>query len=156
MASNSNLIFSAGVPTAPDVERLSESYPELKEGQVITKEEISSIIATPANTHRWRTVFASWRRKLERESNIVLRAVPTVGYRVSDPMDRVDISGSKYKGGVRQLNRAARIAARTDRVRLTMEAARACDHIVMTTGQVNTLLAVEAKKLRYPEAKQIQ
>jgi hypothetical protein len=131
--------------------RLTEAFGKLKEGDTITKEEISGVIQEPAGGSRWRTVVSAWRRKLYRESNILLVAVPTVGYEVAPPMRRVDHGCSKWKHSMRAMAKSADVLARTDRARLTAEAARASDHVVMVTGAMTALAATEAKRLRYPD-----
>ncbi len=145
-----NFAVGSGVPTAPDVERLCFAFPTLEAGTTITKQQISEVIKVDKDANRWKTVVDRWRKKLFAESNVVLRAIPNVGFMVSDPMDRVDVSAGHAKKGVRQVSKASAIASRTDRSQLTTEAARACDHIVNTAAKIQTLIAAEAKTLRYP------
>lgn len=143
------LVFSGAVPTEPDVRKISEAIGVPEEGALIAKTEISDITGLEADTYRWKTVVTAWRKKLYREHNVVLVAVPREGYRVADPLARVMLSGSKLKSGLRHVKRAGDITGRTDQKRLSPQDRRAADHIVSVSAQIALTAATEAKKLKY-------
>jgi hypothetical protein len=146
-----NLIFSAGVPTGPDVDRLIAKFGTPEEGTVVTYPEIAEVLGVERGSCRWGSVVTAWKKKLKRESNIVLRAVTNVGFECLDPHKRVDHVGSKYKGGLRAIKKAADIAITTRPEPLTQREQRARDHVIMAGAAIQLAAATEAKKITYPD-----
>lgn len=156
MTTNRNLVFGAGVPTEPDVKALMQHYENVREGDIITHEDVSEILGQPVNSNRYLTVVGAFRRRLDRERNILLVAVPKVGYRVADPDLRVNVAGGKHKSGLRAIRRGGEIASRTERKRLSPEAARAADHLSKTASAILLAAATAAKELRYQDPKKLR
>lgn len=148
-AAKHSLVFNAGIPTSPDIRKLMDQWPVLSDGQRITKGEIAEVISTPSDSFRWKTVVHQWRRKLFREQNVLLKAIPRVGYEVANPDERVGLAGAKYKSGLRHVRRAGDIVTRTDTRRLSPDARRAADHLCSVTVAVAMAAATEAKRLQY-------
>ena len=142
--------FNRGIPTEIDVLALINAFGVPSVGEIIQHERIESVVCVEKNKYRYKTVVAAWRRKLEREHNIILRAVPGTGYEVLDSKGRVDLSGNKYKYGLRAVRRSASIALRTDRSTLKKEDEAVLDHIIRVSATIQTVAATEARKLTYP------
>lgn len=146
-----DLMFNAGIPTAPDVKTLDDVYPDLPEGMIITWEDISTATGIERGSHRFKTVVGAWRNKLERQKNIILGAVPGVGLKVLNRVERCELGGAKLKHGLRSSKRGGSIVLKTDKTGLPPEVIRAADHVVKLSAMVTTLAATEAKRLRYPD-----
>jgi len=146
-----DLVFNAGVPTAPDVAKLDAKWPEMNEGDKISKADVATVIAEPVESHRFKTVVDAWRRKLYRERNIYLGAVSGYGWKVLDRRERCEAGGHKLKVGLRATKRGGALVVATDRTGLPAEVCRAADHVVALSAMVTTMAAAEAKKLRYPD-----
>lgn len=144
-------LFKGSIPTDVDVELLRQKFGVPDPGQTILYTEIEKAINQPHQSNRWRSIVTAWRKKLDRESNILLRAEPRKGFVAMDGHSRVDYSTSTFRGGLRRVAKAALVAVRTDRDSLDPEETRALDHVQKVAGAIRTTAAVEARKLRYPE-----
>lgn len=148
-----SMIFNAGIPTEPDVKRLMDAFPNLKDGDKITYEAAAHIIGIESfrTSLRFRTVTARWRNLLYRNSNIYMTCIPNYGWQVADPFRRVQSSGAKFKSALRQTRRAGDLAIKTDVTGLDAEQQRIRDHVVSVAGAMQTVAATAAKRLRYPD-----
>ena len=138
------------IPTTPDVNMLCGKFDNLNEGDVVKYGEIESVIGAKRGSGRFQSVTTAWRKKLDRDSNIVLLAVPGVGFKVADPSDRVDLSSRKVKSGTRSIVKGATIASSTDRSRLTEEQRRVCDHISMAATSIQLAVRIAPKPVELP------
>ena len=137
--------------TAPDVDRLAAM--EYVEGGVITHEAIEKTIGEPRGGQRYQTVVGAWKRRMLRERNIVLHAVPGVGYTVLLPGQRVTAGAALRAQAVRRARLGQRILRGTDTARLTPEERAVWDHeakvgaAVIAVGRTSMRQVEEAKKL---------
>ena len=145
--------FGAGIPTSLDVEKLMTRFGVPDPGDVLPYGEIEHEIKQERGSYRWGSVISAWRKKLEREYNIILEAVPNKGYKALDGAGRVDLAGRTYKGGLRRVTRAATVAVKTDRSTLTDEQKRVVDHIQDAGAKLRMLAAQEARKIKWAEEK---
>lgn len=143
-------VFNNGVPTEIDVRKLMEKYGVPAQGQRISKNEVSGIIGVPVGSNRYLSIVTAWRKKLDRESNVIFKVV-NGSFVVADPSTRIDMSGAGMKHALRKVRRSGGIAARTDRDGLTAEQMRTQDHIVSVSVSLLQMSAVAARKLKYPE-----
>jgi hypothetical protein len=151
-AAKNSLIFDAGVPTAPDVAKLDQAYDVMPEGLVLAWETMAEITGLNRKTYRFSTVVAAWRKKLERERNIILGPVGGGrGLKVLNCAERCELGGAKLKTGMRSTRRGGCIVLKTDKTSLPPDMMRAADHVVRLSAMLQTLAATEAKKLRYPD-----
>jgi hypothetical protein len=106
-----------GMSTDPEVKRLREQYPAamLQPGFTIHYDDISTIIGVEYGQTRWDTVVDAWRRKIEKEDNVVL--LPERGlrrFRVASPEDRVRDGLCAWGEIRRKLKRRSLRVARAD------------------------------------------
>jgi hypothetical protein len=59
-------IFARGVPYAEALTRLEKAFPDLKDGDLVTHEQLEQIIGEPRGSNRYRGTLSSWRRQLRR------------------------------------------------------------------------------------------
>jgi hypothetical protein len=149
-------LFLGGVPTDIDVEKLREHLGTLKHGDMIPYQEISDCLGIQKGECRWYSVVSAWRKRLDRENNILLKAIPNEGYRVLDGHGRVEASAWTYKKGLRRIHRATVIASKTDRNGLDENEIKTLDHIQNTGASLRLAAATAARQIDYDKAMERQ
>lgn len=119
MSNTRNNLFFSGIPTAPDVKKIEDSLGTPKEGDIVEWGMIEKIILCTRNTYRFSSVVTAWRKKLEREQNILMIAEPGKGLKAASPDERIDWSARKVRYGRRAIVRGSAVAASTDTARLS-------------------------------------
>ena len=142
-----NIVFSGGIPTAPDVTHLIEDIGIPDEGSVIEYGRVEELINSVRRAFRFKTVTHAWRKRLEREHGVLLVAVPNVGFKAACPTDRLSVSHSYYKQSIRRAMRCSDIAGTTDRKRLNDDEAHALDHYRRIGGVLKLAANAAAKQL---------
>ena len=145
------LTFNRGIPTDVDVRKLEERFGVPAPGDMIGYDDITDTLKVGRDQNRWRSVVVAWRKKLDREHNILLKAVSNEGFRAMDGHARVDFSGRTYKGGLRRIVKAATIAARTDSAGLTPGELKTRDFIQNAGAVIRGAAATAARQLTYPD-----
>jgi hypothetical protein len=110
-------LFFGGVPTAPDVNRLLKEYPGdvLVTGTVIPYEDIAAVINVQVEANRFKSVTGAWRKALENDFNIILKAgSPPGSFVVLSNGEKVDYSRGKLRSAVRASRRSLKISATVD------------------------------------------
>lgn len=139
--------FFRGIPTAPDVKRLDDAFATLKPGQRLAWAELASVVGENPTSHRFKTIVFQWRRKLDRDRNIILGAVRGEGLEVLDGHGRAVHVGFGFKAGMRKIGRAASVASRTDVVKLEAADRRVIEHVNGTAAAIRLVAATKAKEL---------
>lgn len=143
-------LFEGALPTEPDVKRLLERYGVPLVGQFFPYREVAEVIKSAEGSVRFRTVTMAWRKLIEREHRLLLRAITGRGFEVADARAKLMESGTKFKGGLRKVKRAAAVSSLIDRAELTSDEARQADFYERTGASLRLLAATEAKKLKLP------
>lgn len=109
-------MFFGGVPTAMDVRRLNEAFPDLEEGDEISHSDIEALLELDHKSSRYRTVTSAWRRAMLNDHNIEIGAVAGAGFRCLTPGERVSGGIKGVKIGTRKQMRSVRrvMFVRTD------------------------------------------
>lgn len=83
-----HLPWADGMPTRPDVDALLAKFPPdtLTPGVRITDEQMREVIGKCDDT-RYRTVYSSWMRRLERDYRVIVFREKTVGFYVPTPAE---------------------------------------------------------------------
>ena len=145
-------VFRGGIPTKVDVDRLIDEFGIPKEGQVITYEELQEALPEiQYRSCRWQTVVKAWRGHLEKKHNVILGPKRGEGLVALPPEGRIDMATSKYTTGVKMTDRAAVLAIKTDRSRLTPESKRTADFLRDAGAKIRLVVATAAKELAYPD-----
>lgn len=147
--------FFGGVPTAPDVQKLIDQLGVPEVGTLIAYDTLAGVIRSHPDSSRFISVITAWRKRLDREHNVIMDAVPNKGYKILDPKGRVAQSSNRLKSGMRKVRRAADVALRTDAATLTDDEKRARDCVINVGSQTQLAAATESRKLRFalPESK---
>lgn len=123
-------LFLGGVPTEPDVKRLTTAFPNLKPGDQISHKEIEEVIGVQHGSNRYVCVTGAWRKQLVKVGNLRLAAIPGIGFRVLDAMDRVTDNVKRYGRGAKQIRRAADDVRRIEIEKLPQEQQRTTEHVL--------------------------
>ena len=140
-----NKQFFGGIPTDIEVKLLSDRFGVPKQGQIIKYDDITDVIKVQRTESRWGSVVSAWRKKLERENNIILTAVKNLGFEALTSSGRVDFSAKVFKQAIKRTGRAATIASKTNRKELSESERKVCDHI-QNTGAALRLAAAQATR----------
>ncbi len=135
----------SGIPYGPDVRKLEEAYPNPQEDQVLTSDELEKVIRTPQKTGRYYSVINTWRKRLRTERNIDSEWIQGVGVKILSPADRLKVSESNVKQGIRKTGRAFRRLAIVPRDRLDSIGQQRYDHALQVASKL-TIAGREAKK----------
>jgi len=138
-----------GMPTDAEVRQLMERFGVPTEGEEISYDAITEVIGYGNNPNRWRTVVAAWRKRLFRDSNIIMRAGGGM-FVVLDPAARVDHSISGMKAGARKVRRSERVIVRTERNRLDEGYKAKYDHAINSASAIRLALRSEAARMKTP------
>jgi len=140
-----------GAPTGPDVQILLDKYPveKLIIGTKISWEDIAEALRLDVDGYRFRTVVGAWRKRLDRNHNILFVTIASYGLEVADGSKRINESSRSVKAGFRKIGRAGSIATRTETLGLKPEELKARDHICRISSTFISQYQVEARKLRY-------
>ena len=145
--------FVTGIPTAPTIERLRKRFGVPAPGTLLSYTDIAEVAETEVHSHRFNSVVTAYRKKLYRESNIVLRAVANEGYEVLDSHGRVHEFTRGFKSGIIKTRRAADMAVATDETGLSEEEKRTRLFVFNTAGTLQLAVATAAKQLKLPAPK---
>lgn len=140
-----------GMPTDIDVERLRQELGVPRPGDTVPYKKIEDVLHLPRTANRWKSVVGAWRRRLYRENNVMMKAMPNEGYRVLDNHGRVDHGMRTYKGGLRRVYGASVEAVRIERAGLDASEVRTLDHIASVGAQLRLTAITAARQLRYPD-----
>ena len=141
-------IFGNGLPTQIDVDALEKKFGQLKPGDVLAYADISACIGVKKDSHRWRTVVESYRKKQQRDNNTILRARPDIqAFVVLDEAGKVEHVASKFKSGFRLIRRGGAVVKRIDRGQLTPEQRMKADHAQNVSAMIDHARLVAAKPL---------
>lgn len=144
-------VFKGGEPTDIDVKKLLDVFGVPREGTFISYDDISACIDIDRSKNRWKSIVYAWLAKMDREHNLFFKAIPNEGYNVLDGSGRVDLSGRKYKGGLKKIVKASSIAARTDRKSLSSDETKFCDHVQKTGAFLKQQADLASRQLKAPD-----
>lgn len=133
------MIYRKGIPTHIDVNKLREAFGVPEPGTRITYSQIEDVTNLERGSFRYQTVVNAWRSKLDRENNVLFRALNGEYFEVLDSHGRIDVAGRKKKYGFRMLAKATNIASRTDRTDLTEDELKTQDHLTNVWARVQLL-----------------
>lgn len=145
------IIFNGGISTEPEVNDLIEKIGIPTPGQQISYKTIGEIAKATRGTGRWNSITLAWRKRLERQHNILLIAVPNEGFQAMNNSDRVNEAGKKFKTGLKRIERAVIVVQKTDRAGLSDDEKKAADFIQNTGASLRAAERLAARSLAYPE-----
>jgi hypothetical protein len=144
-------MFDGGLPTSPDVDKLIEKYGVPGDGFTVEYDELAELIEAPVGSNRFRGVIARWRRRLERDHNVLLEAMWGSHYQYAGPKRRVDICGSQFKAGARKVEKAGVRAQRTEKAELNQDEIRTLDHVALNAAAFRAARLSMPKQLVLPD-----
>lgn len=138
-------VYRGNIPTEPDVNKLKAKFPEdtLKEGMLISYDEISKEIDTPVKSSRFITVTNAWRRYLENTCHIILKSLRGQGFNVLSESGKLNAAADKYKSATKMAARAVVITTRIDTKKLSSEERSTMTILQSRAGLLATNLAAK-------------
>ena len=145
----STKLYLGGLPTAPDVKRLRERFPDnaLRVGQIVDYADVEATLGCARHTYRFKTVTNRWRKLVEKESGVIIGAMAGKGFAVLDDHQKLDASGAKPRSAARAARRSYVLAGHIDRKNLTDEERGRLDH----QGRVSAAVLAAASVRRTAE-----
>lgn len=110
-----------GMPTAPDVRRIREEFPDsdLIEGETeISHSRIAAIVGVSVESSRFKTVTRQWRKDVEDSCGKIITSHNKVFY-VQDDTGKLGVVRGHIRVAGRSLRKAKRRGALIDRSKLT-------------------------------------
>lgn len=145
------IIFNGGVSTEPEVNELIAQIGVPQPGDQISYNRITEIIKAPRRTSRWASVVTAWRKKLERDHNIVFSAVPNEGFQAMNNSERVNYGCKKFDLGFKAIERGIVVIQKTDRAGLSDDEKKAADYVVNIGATVRGIERTSSRKQILPE-----
>ena len=144
-------IFGGHMPTDIDVEKLNQEFGVPTEGQKLLYSDLEKCLGTSKSTSRFRSVLSAWRRLLDKKHNLLLKAIPNIGFEVMTPTMRVSHCSGGFSRGLRRIYKSALDAARTRRDGLPVDEVRVLDHVQNTGASLRLAAQAAARQLKYME-----
>lgn len=134
-------IHFGGLPTAPQVRKLEEAYPDLEalRGTNILHADIERLIGEKRGEGRYKTVTNSWRKRAE-DKNFVIDGegeAVGVGFRVLTHAEQAEHSRKRRKRGIRQIRRGFTEAVGVNTAKLSDEQRRLHEKDMLAFGRLN-------------------
>lgn len=148
MSDSNATLFFAGLPTGPDVRKLETAFPDVlsMRGQVILHEQIEQILGHKRTESRYRTVFSAWRRKVERETGVVITGIGVAGgFRVLADGEQVSFGVRQRVSAARKIKRAWTVISAVDSNKLSAQESAVRDHEMRAAAKINAAM-IEARK----------
>lgn len=148
-------LFNRGIPWSADILRIIEKYPNLTDDLTIPIKDVESCIQEPHTASRFQGVTSAWRRKMERENNVIIKRTKLVDgtkvFLVLNNKGRVKIGNSGYKSGLKKVVVAGKRMQRTGQDGLSIDELRQRDHVAKMAATIACTASVEAKRIEYPD-----
>lgn len=122
--------ISNGRPTKPQVEKLFLRVKDMKDGDLISHEQIAGLIGEAKNSFRYRTIVGVAQRRIFRELGCRLLSEHGVGYRRGTGREELKAVASGIGRHVRGFGRQLRYGAAIADERLDEQDRRVRNHIL--------------------------
>jgi len=149
-----NSMYFGGIPTAADVNLLMESIQvqKMKPGDLIPYADITGIIKQDKKSHRWVSVTNAWRKKIEKDYNIILECDPIEwAFRILPEGGKVQLSRKKLRAAVSASRRSYVISGLIDIKQLTEDERRDHDFNMIKSGNILAVTQLRRNKNNLPE-----
>jgi hypothetical protein len=129
--------YFAGIPTAPDVRKLCDTFnARIKDREIIGYPEVVEALKTPKGSKRFQTVTNRWRKLLEDDEGIIIGCERGIGFKMLDNFEKVDLSSAKIKQAIKSTTRSVVVAGHIDRKQLNGEDLKRLDHQELTAAAI--------------------
>lgn len=153
MEGKSNVCFG-GIPTEPDVNRLMDAFhiPKMSPGDTIPYSKISDVIGQDKGSRRWTSVTNAWRKKIEKDYNIILGCdPPNQAFRILPEGGKVQLSRRKLRSAVSAARRSYIVSGLVDVRQLTKDEKREHDFNLMKSGNLLASAQLRNNRNTLPE-----
>lgn len=125
--------YFGGIPTALEVKKLKETYPEnrMKHGDIIDYDDVSEIINARPKTSRFKVITWRWRSLIEKDTGIRIGAFEGTHFKVLNESEKLEFIQNKKRSVTRQMRKNLIRTSYVDRSKLTQKEKDALDHEAM-------------------------
>ena len=125
--------YFGGIPTALEVKKLRETYPEniMSPGDIIEYQAVSEIIGARPKTSRFKVVTWRWRALVEKDTGIRIGAFDGTYFKVLNESEKLEFIQNKKRSVTRQMRKNLIRTSYVDRSKLTQKEKDALDHEAM-------------------------
>jgi len=145
---NKNGLFFGGIPTDSDIRLLEETIGIPEIGKIVPYEDVEEILKISKDSSRFKTVTVRWRKKVERDHNVIIGTERGIGFVAKDSASRIDIGSGKLKSGLKSIRRANKVVSSTDHTDLTDDQIQVARHVRHITSSLVGAARMESKKFR--------
>ncbi len=146
----SNLFFG-GIPTAPDVDTLIETFGVPEIGILVSYSNVSKVIGVPKDKSRFMSVTSAWRKHLYAEYNIFMKAIMNEGFMAMSPSERITFGSKRMKSKAKGMNQLIELFGKTPKNDLSKDELLAQNHWILQGKKAVMALITAPKQLEVPE-----
>lgn len=153
---NEAKLFNGGVPTAPDVKKLRDSFDSrmVVGGQTVTHEEIETVIDSKRGTSRYRSVISAWRKEIENFFKRKPVSVRGVGYQFPSGSTMLTGGVREIVGGVKKVAIGAADILAIPSQEMTKAESATAKNATFFAGKVQALFSESKKEIKLPSARE--
>lgn len=144
---NENEVRDETVSFHPEWKQLYSIAKDWEYGSFHSHEEIQEIIKKPKNTTDYYRIIHRTNDELLIEQSKFLKCVYRKGYRVIEPNEHVEESGSQVRKTLLRFKKGVAVAANTNTERLTQEEAQQLANYLERAGKFKSLCESNVRKL---------
>jgi hypothetical protein len=149
-----NYVFpKGGATTEPEVNALLDKFGTPAPNQQIKYAEIEEVIGIKWDQRRWKTITQVWRKKLEKNHNVILKPVfRGEAFQCLNDSGRINLGVTYLNGGLDKIVRGSEVVIKTPRQSLTDEEKRLADHILKCAANFRLAAIISEKsEIKLPE-----
>ena len=139
------------IPTELDVNRLVERFGRPELGQLIPYAEVEQTINLTRKDSRWYGVINAWRKRLQNDHRIFIKAINNEGLLAMDDNDKMDKAGKHNEQAFNHIQKAGVLLSHTERANLSDDRKPIYDHAVKVVAAAEGAMLTAPKKLIPPE-----
>jgi hypothetical protein len=154
METRKSSVFFGGIPTEPDVNKLLEeiNVKEMKPGETVPYSDVGIVIGQRVGTSRWRSVTNAWRKRLEKDYNIIIGCKSfEKAFCILTEGGKVNLSGRKLRSAVTMARRSYKISGYVDVKKLTEAEKKDYEHFTLKSANILATAQLRGGKNLLPE-----
>ncbi|MFZ3047002.1 MAG: hypothetical protein WA151_13905 [Desulfatirhabdiaceae bacterium] len=146
-SNNITKVYFGGVPTEPDVKKLTEAFPPsgLAPGYEISYKDVEGIINSKKGSSRFAAITSAWRKQLEKNHGIMVGVDPGHAYKILSESEKLLYTQKKHRGVGRAVKRIITVSSTLiDRKGLTEEEKKTKDTLDIAVGKIASVSQIKS------------
>lgn len=110
-------IYRKAIPREADLHKLRLNFPaeKMRVGDLLSYEELTKVLSTNKDSHRFRSVIGKWRHELLVQHGISLMTCMNVGYKIASDSQKLSQSDGERNAAFRRIAKSILICSTIDR-----------------------------------------